>query len=66
MIKIKVMLNQINFKALAGVVASLWVAYITATGTILNYIKFEDPLNEMAFCVLSLMLALGCIMNLKQ
>ena len=49
-----------------GVVTSLGVAYITATGQILNYIKFEDPLNEMAFCVLSLMLALGCIMNLKK
>ena len=60
------MLNQINFKALAGVVASLWVAYITATGTILNYIKFEDSLNEMAFCVLSLMFAVGCIMNIKK
>ena len=60
------MTNQINFKALAGAVTSLGVAYITATGQILNYIKFEDPLNEMAFCVLSLMLALGCIMNLKK
>ena len=53
------MFKQINFKALVGAVASLGVAYITATGAILNYVKFEDPLNEMAFCVLSLMLALG-------
>ena len=60
------MLNQINFKALVGVVASLWVAYITATGTILNYIKFEDPLNEMAFCVLCLMLGIGCLMGIKK
>ena len=60
------MINKINFKALAGAVASLGVAYITAAGAILNYVKFEDPLNEMAFCVLSLMLALGCIINLKK
>lgn len=60
------MFKKINFQALIGAVVSLGVAYITATGIILNYIKFEDPLNEMAFCVLSLMLALGCIINLKK
>jgi hypothetical protein len=32
---------------------SFYIAYITATGTILNYIAFADPLNEMAFFVLS-------------
>ncbi len=60
------MFKKINFKALVGAVVSLGVAYITATGIILNYVKFEDPLNEMAFCVLSLMLTLGCIINLKK
>ncbi len=59
-------MKKINFKALAGAISALGVAYITATGIILNYIKFEDPLNEMAFCVLSLMLAMGCIMNIKK
>ncbi len=60
------MFKKINFQALIGAVVSLGVAYITATGIILNYIKFADPLNEMAFCVLSLMMALGCIINLKK
>ncbi len=40
--------------------ASLYIAYITATGEILNYIDFADPLNEMGFCIGALMLA-GCL-----
>ena len=40
--------------------ASLYIAYITATGEILNYIDFADPLNEMGFCIGEVMLA-GCL-----
>ena len=40
--------------------ASLYIAYITATGEILNYIDFADPLNEMGCCIGALMLA-GCL-----
>ena len=40
--------------------ASLYTAYITATGEILNYIDFAVPLNEMGFCIGALMLA-GCL-----
>ena len=32
----------------SGVVC-LYLAYITGTGEILNYINFVDPLNEMGF-----------------
>ena len=42
------------------------VAHATATGEILNYINFADPLNEMAFCVLCLMLGIGCLMGIKK
>ena len=41
--------------------ASLYIAYITATGEILNYIDFADPLNEMGFCMAALMMA-GCLL----
>ncbi len=41
--------------------AALYVAYITGTGEILNYIDFADPLNEMGFCVASLSMGFGCI-----
>lgn len=41
--------------------ASLYIAYITGTGDILNYINFADPLNELAFCVCSLLFGVGSI-----
>jgi len=45
-----------NLLTLMGGLISLYIAYITATGQILNYISFADPLNEMAFFMLSLCL----------
>jgi len=50
-----------NLLTLMGGLISLYVAYITATGTILNYISFADPLNEMGFCFVSFSLGLMCI-----
>jgi hypothetical protein len=41
--------------------ASLYIAYITGTGDILNYINFADPLNELAFCICFLMMGIGLI-----
>ena len=40
---------------ISGVI-SLYLAYITGTGEILNYINFADPLNEMGFfvCLISM------------
>ena len=63
---IKVMVKKINFKALLGAITALMTAHATATGEILNYINFADPLNEMAFCVLCLMLGIGCLMGIKK
>ena len=40
--------------------AALYIAYITGTGDILNYINFADPLNEMAFCIFAIMLSVIC------
>ena len=34
----------------------LCVSYWTATGDILNYMGFADPLNEMGFCFTSFLL----------
>jgi hypothetical protein len=57
-----------NFKRLIqdsmfilGGIFALYIAYITGTGEILNYIHFADPLNEMFFCCASLSLGIGCI-----
>ena len=41
--------------------ASLYIAYLTGTGDILNYINFADPLNEMAFCICCLCLGIGLL-----
>ena len=38
--------------------AALYLAYITATGEILNYIDFADPLNELGFCAVSFFTAI--------
>ena len=43
--------------------AALYIAYITGTGDILNYINFADPLNEMAFCICNLMIAVFCFVS---
>ena len=38
-----------NLSFIAAGVACFYIAYITGTGEILNYIDFADPLNEMGF-----------------
>ena len=50
-----------NLLTLIGGIFSIYVAYITATGTILNYISFADPLNEMFFCLSAFILGVMCI-----
>jgi hypothetical protein len=50
-----------NMLTLIGGIFSIYVAYITATGTILNYINFADPLNEMFFCFSAFILGVMCI-----
>ena len=44
----------------SGVVC-LYLAYITGTGEILNYINFADPLNEMGFFICLVMMGSGLI-----
>ena len=39
----------------------MYVSYTTATGDILNYIGFADPLNEMGFCFTSFFLGVMLI-----
>jgi len=44
-------------------VICLYIAYMTSTGEILNYIPFADPLNEMVFFGLSSMIGIGCLFS---
>ena len=48
-----------NILFLLGGVLSLFLAYITGTGTIMEYVYFADPLNEMAFFCVCIMMATG-------
>ena len=50
---------------LAGVL-SFYLAWITGTGKILEFIHFADPLNEMAFFVLMIMTGTGFFMCTKD
>jgi hypothetical protein len=45
-------LSKNSILILCGLV-SFYIAYITGTGEILNYIDFADPLNEMGFFMAS-------------
>jgi hypothetical protein len=47
-----------NIGQIALGLASFYIAYLTGTGDILNYINFSDPLGEFALCVLSLMMGI--------
>ena len=52
---------QRNLGRIATGVGLVQVAKLTATGEILNYIDFADPLNEMAFCLASFSLGVVLI-----
>ena len=52
-----------NLLLIAGGFICLYLAYITGTGEILNYVPFADPLNEMAFFGLTIMMGSGCILS---
>ena len=43
------------YKALLLTVISFTLAFLTARGTIQNYINFTDALNEIAFFMLAIM-----------
>ena len=57
-------MNKLKFYI--GAIVSYYLAYITRTGEILNYIPFADPLNEMAFFVLAIMSGTGFLMCTKE
>ena len=54
-----------NAIALIGATLSFFTAYLTGTGKILKIISFADPLNEMGFFVLSIMLGVCCLFSIK-
>jgi|TARA_R110000851_G_scaffold26437_5_gene74997 hypothetical protein len=55
-----------NLKFIISGIACLYLAWITGTGEILNYVPFADPLNEMAFCGLNLLMGFGLLACIKK
>mgnify|MGYP001209590659 CR=1 FL=1 len=45
-----------NYQAILISIVGIGFAYFTLTGTLQNLIHFEGVLNEIAFCVMGLML----------
>ena len=52
-----------NLLVVAGGIVCFYIAYMTGTGEILNYIAFADPLNEMAFFGVSSLTGVGCLIS---
>ena len=52
---------KIDAKYLTASIFALLIAYATATGFILNFIKFADVLNEIFFFIASLSLGVICL-----
>ena len=51
-----------NYQSIILTILGFGLGYLTMSGTIQQYIHFSDVLNEMAFCVLGLVLGvLGLI-----
>jgi len=57
-------MNKLKFYL--GAIVSYYLAYITGTGEILNYVPFADPLNEMGFFILMIMSGTGFLMCTKE
>ena len=47
---------KINSIYLIGSLSALCIAILTLTGRIQTVIYFKDPINEMAFCLVSLIM----------
>jgi len=55
-----------NLKLVAVSIICFYIAYITGTGEVLNYIPFADPLNELTFFGLSSMMGVGSLCLIKK
>ena len=55
-----------NLKFYITAIAAYYLAYITGTGEILEYVPFADPLNEMAFFVMMMVTGTGALFCTKK
>jgi len=55
-----------NYLSLLIAAISFYIAYLTGSGIILDYVKFSDPLGEMAVFILATMMGAGALLTLKK
>jgi hypothetical protein len=55
-----------NVIYILGALGIIGVGIGTITGYVQNHIKFEDPMNEMVFCLLCLLMGVITLMNVKR
>jgi hypothetical protein len=55
-----------NYKSLLISATAFYIAYLTGSGIILDYIKFSDPLGEMAVFILATMMGAMSLLTLKK
>ena len=55
-----------NLKFYITAIVAYYLAYITGTGEILEYVPFADPINEMAFFVMMMVTGTGALFCTKK
>jgi len=54
-----------NVIYILGALGMMGIGIGTMTGYVQSHIKFEDPLNEMVFCLLCLLMGVATLMNVN-
>ena len=55
-----------NLKVVTVSTICFYLAYITGTGEILNYVPFADPMNELAFFSLTATTGIGSLFCISK
>jgi hypothetical protein len=54
-----------NIIYILGAIGMFIIGIGTITGNVQSHIKFEDPINEMVFALLCLLMSFGTLMNVN-
>jgi|DEB0MinimDraft_10_1074344.scaffolds.fasta_scaffold158577_3 hypothetical protein len=54
-----------NVIYILGALGMMGIGIGTMTGHVQSHIKFEDPLNEMVFCLLCLLMGVTTLLNVN-
>lgn len=60
-----IMRDMRNIIYILGAIGVIVIGIGTMTGQVQNHIKFQDPLNEMVFCLMCLLMGVATLMNVN-